>query len=687
MGKESPRERSWSDAIRFVAGFVLSFAAGMALAGEHDATEGPIEQIVVVAHKDARSIRDVAAHVTSLSRAALENELATSAEDAFRYVPGIDYETAGMRFGAEGINIRGIGGNRVATLVDGVPLSDQFGVGSFSNATRDFIDTGLVESIEVLHGPASALYGSSAIGGVVVARTPDPADLDAGDVLLTWRGHDASAHGQSMLALGERDRGLLVGASWRNGQQPESAATNADKDRRDYTRRTLLGKVVAEDRHGGTWRASLISQDASAESNIRSLLGSGRYAATTALLGDDDARMDLATVAYTFGASGTLHDGAVARAWYRRTAIEQSTVDERANAGVPVSIDRRFSFEQETRGAELNVHKVIEGSGATHRLGFGLEYRDHETAELRDGRQTVLATGAQSSVLLGEVFPLRDFPISDTVETGAYVEDSVSFGDWIAIAALRYDRFELDPRLDPVYVDAFPFSNLVALDESDVSPKLGVIYQASPAVDLYAQYAHGFRAPPYSDANIGLEIPLFNVRAIPNPDLRSESSDGFELGARLVTGDIDARIAVFRTRYDDFIETKARLGIDPDTGRLLFQSRNLRAATVDGIETTLSWRFGGERRSLRLDVSAYYASGTNRESGEPLNSVGPPQAVVGLAWQSADAARRLQLKATMTDDWSDRDESGGAFHIAFALRFCSHGLSVYLDCQFNSCNV
>ncbi|MEJ2299557.1 MAG: TonB-dependent receptor, partial [Woeseiaceae bacterium] len=38
----------------------------------------------------------------------------------------------------------------------------------------------------------------------------------------------------------------------------------------------------------------------------------------------------------------------------------------------------------------------------------------------------------------------------------------------------------------------------------------------------------------------------------------------------------------------------------------------------------------------------------------------PPQAVVGLAWQSADAARELQLKATRTDNWSDRDESGGA---------------------------
>ena len=80
----------------------------------------------------------------------------------------------------------------MAILVDGVPLADQFDTGSFSNATRDFIDAGLIQGIEVLHGPASALYGSSAIGGVVSVRTPDPADISrgriGGDVLGTWRG-------------------------------------------------------------------------------------------------------------------------------------------------------------------------------------------------------------------------------------------------------------------------------------------------------------------------------------------------------------------------------------------------------------------------------------------------------------------------------------------------------------------
>ena len=162
-------------AAMLVAGFFVSCALSAAAGDE--VTEESIDQIVVVAHKDERSVRDIAANVTVISRADLNEQLATSVNDVLRYLPGIDYEAAGTRFGTEGINIRGIGGNRVAIVVDGVPLSDHFDVGSFSNATRDFIDAGLIQNVEVLHGPASALYGSSAIGGVVAVTTPDSFDL------------------------------------------------------------------------------------------------------------------------------------------------------------------------------------------------------------------------------------------------------------------------------------------------------------------------------------------------------------------------------------------------------------------------------------------------------------------------------------------------------------------------------
>jgi hemoglobin/transferrin/lactoferrin receptor protein len=623
-----------------------------------------LDQIVVVAHKDERSIREIAANVTVLSRANLSDELATSIADVFRYVPGVDYEAAGTRFGTEGVNIRGIGGNRVAILVDGVPLTDQFDTGSFSNATRDFIDAGLIQDIEVLHGPASALYGSSAIGGVVAVRTPDPADLAkekgiGGDFLGTWRDADQSRHGQAMFAMGDRSLGLMAGFSWRDGEQLDSAAGPDGLDTRDYDRQTALIKFVADDRWGRTWRAGIIHQDSHTLSDLNSMLGAGRFRSTTALEGDDSYKMDVVNLAYEFGSPESWIDAGVVRAFYEVADIEQATLDERAAARTPVSIDRFFSYDQEIRGLELNLWKNIAGETVSQRLGFGVEYRDRMTEEFRDGLSTNLGTGAQTNVLLGEVFPLRDFPISNTTETAAFIEDTISVGDWTVIAAIRADRFDLSPRPDAMYLEDYPSYEIVSLDESDVSPKLGVIYGVTPGIDVYVQYSHGFRAPPYSDANISLELPFFGYRAIPNPHLKSESSDGFDIGLRWHGTRSSARLSVFRTEYEDFIESKINLGLDPVSGFTLFQSRNIRATEIEGIEAGWTSRFG-ENESFGFDGSAYYARGDNKVSGQPLNSVGPAQAVVGFSWYSADETRQLRLKSTLTEAFDRRDESNGA---------------------------
>ena len=625
--------------------------------------QSPIDQIVVVAHKDERSIREIAATVTVLSRTDIKNDLATSIGDVFRYIPGVDYEAAGTRFGTEGINIRGIGGNRVAILVDGVPLSDQFDTGSFSNATRDFIDAGLVQNIEVLHGPASALYGSSAIGGVVAVKTPDPSDLirgekTGGDFLGTWRGADSSTHGQAMFAFGDDSLGVMAGFSWRDGQEVESAASESGIDTKDYERRTALIKLVADDRWGRTWRASLIHQDSETISDLNSMLGAGRYRSTTALEGDDSYKMDVVNLAYEFGSPESWIDSGVVRAFYEEASIEQLTLDERAAARTPVSIDRFFSYDQEIRGIELNLWKNFGGDTVSHRLGFGLEHRDRTTEEYRDGLSTNLGTGDQTNVLLGEAFPLRDFPISRTKEFAAFVEDTISIGDWKVIAALRADRYDLDPEIDSMYLEDYPGYETVSLSESDVSPKLGVIYTVAPEIDVYAQYSHGFRAPPYSDANISLEIPFFGYRAIPNPDLKSESSDGIDIGMRWQGEQASARVSVFRTTYDDFIESKINLGLDPVTGFTMFQSQNIRETEIKGIEAGWNSRFGAGE-ALGFDGSMYYARGDNKVSGQPLNSVGPAQGVLGLSWYAPDASRQIRLKATFTDAYDRRDESGG----------------------------
>jgi len=651
-----------------IAAGCFSFAVAPLALAESSDREGVgdvLDQIVVVAHKDERSVREIAANVTVVSRATLNSELATSVGDVFRYVPGVDYEAAGTRFGTEGINIRGIGGNRVAILVDGVPLTDQFDTGSFSNATRDFIDAGMVEAIEVLHGPASALYGSAAIGGVIAVRTPDPADIArrngrGGDFLGTWRGTDSSMHGQAMMALGDNAFGLIAGYSWRNGEETDSAAAPDSQDTRDYRRETAMLKFVSDNRFGQTFRASVVRQESHTLSALDSLLGTGRYRSTTALEGDDEYRMDVVNLSYEFGSPESWIDSGTVRAFWEKAEIDQYTLDERAAARTPVSIDRDFSFDQEIRGLELNLWKNFAGNSVSHRLGFGVEYRERTTEEYRDGLSTNLQSGVQTSVLLGEVFPLRDFPISDTTDTAAYIEDTIALGDkWTVIAAIRADRSRLDPDVDVMYLEDYPAYETTSLDESDVSPKLGVIYSVTPSVDAYVQYSHGFRAPPYSDANVSLDLPLFQYSAIPNPNLMSESSDGIDVGVRWHGTRSSAQMSAFRTDYRDFIETKVNIGVDPESGYTQFQSQNIDATTIAGLEAGWNTRLGA-REQFSLEGSAYYARGDNDVSGQPINSVGPAQGVLGFSWCSANQSRELRIRGTFTAAYDRLDETSSA---------------------------
>lgn len=633
-------------------------------AGKSDSQDEAVDQIVVVANKSERSIRDIAANVTVLSREQLDIEMANTLADVLRYAPGVNYEAAGTRFGTEGINIRGIGGNRVALLVDGVPLSDQFDVGSFSNATRDFINAGFVRQLEVLHGPASAIYGSSAIGGVVALRTPQPADLTRGDrqggVLATnWSAADASLNGTGMHAVTRDSMGFLMGIGFRDGEEYDAAAAASSLDQRDYERRSAMLKFVADDNVGNTWQLAYYRQHSDVQSSLSSMLGSGRFRSTTALEGDDSYRMDLLSAEYQFGSDEGWIDSGVIRAYYETADVEQRTFDERGGATRPVSIDRFFAFEQELAGLELNLQKEIIGDIVTHSLGFGVEYRERRTEEYRDGLETGIDDGRQTNVLLGEVFPLRDFPISESTDWGAYLEDAISWADWTMIAAVRVDRYDLDAVNDAMYEEDYPFTDPVSLSESELSPKLGLIYRMTPDVDVYLQYSHGFRAPPYEDANIGLEIPVFNVRAIPNPDLSSESSNGLDLGMRWHGLNNSAYLSVFRTDYDDFIETKVRLGPDPVSGRILFQSQNIQQAVIEGIEAGWSLSFDQLLQGLSFDGSVYWAQGENRDSGEALNSVGPGQAALGINWSSFDRNWYARLRGTFTEAWSERNESRG----------------------------
>ena len=81
------------------------------------------------------------------------------------------------RGGNEGINIRGLEGNQVLMMIDGIRMPQSFSFGAFSSGRVDFIDPDMLVSAEVLRGPASTQFGSDGLAGALSLRTLSPEDL------------------------------------------------------------------------------------------------------------------------------------------------------------------------------------------------------------------------------------------------------------------------------------------------------------------------------------------------------------------------------------------------------------------------------------------------------------------------------------------------------------------------------
>jgi hemoglobin/transferrin/lactoferrin receptor protein len=106
---------------------------------------------------------------------------------------------------------------------------------------------------------------------------------------------------------------------------------------------------------------------------------------------------------------------------------------------------------------------------------------------------------------------------------------------------------------------------------------------------------------------------------------------------------------------------RAPIGIDPESGYLLFQSRNISQAEIRGIDMRLSQNLDGFAESLgdwNLDAALYWSKGKNLDNGQALNSVSPPQAVVGLSWVSFDDNWTSSVTATLTRRQDEIDHSG-----------------------------
>jgi hemoglobin/transferrin/lactoferrin receptor protein len=606
------------------------------------ATSGPIEEILVVGARLPRPVQDVVGTVDVITRQSLLEQVAVDVHDVLRYTPGVSVTRADTRFGATELTIRGLSGNRVTTLIDGVPVADQFDIGAFSNAGQDYLVTDAVSRVEILRGPASTLFGSDALGGVVAVVTRDPEEyLDGRDVRTSASGvYSGADEGRVLSGSAAGRSGALSGVlhgSWLESEQRDAAGTDLEEplDRRRSAAMLKLGYALAG---GDMVRLKAETFDEDVTSRPEAVLGYGRqFASTTFLTGDDQRRRYAVQGEYDFAVAAGWAEGGRISLFAQRSRTEQVTDERREGLDPPVAIHRSFHYLFEDLGAVADVQSRFALGGVEHRLGWGASLRRSLVEEKRDGLQRDLVSGEVTRVLLGEHLPVRDFPNSTITESAVYLHDEMFLGPVTLIPGVRFEHYRLDGEADALYREDYPDVAVEDISESAVVPKLGVQWRVSARLDLFAQYARGFRAPPFEDVNIGLAYSVpFDVRAIPNPDLEAETSDGLEVGFGYRGDRLSARVALFGADYDDFIESKASLGFDPASGALLFQSRNIERARVYGAEVSLAAELGA---ALHLEAAASWTRGKDRASDEPLNTVDPPSLMTRLTWLPAERWR------------------------------------------------
>ena len=466
-------------------GTLLLLVAAAATAADPAPQSTPIDNITVEAAKLPTAITDLAANITLIDAERINRELAQDIDDLVRYEPGIDVVDQGSRFGLSDISIRGIGGNRVKIEVDGVSTSDAFSIGSFSNASRDFVDVDSLKQVEIIRGPASAVFGSDALGGVVSFVTKGPEDFlksETGylDLSVGVNSVDDSGIARTTAAMRLGNVAAMLRTNIRQGQERDVVGADPLDDDSVNT----LGKFVVGSAGNGGLEIALEYFEADSVTDVDSLENIQDFSAafgfpyvidTTVVTGDDQRQRSRFSLSQEWIEGRIGIDYLRWRAYRQDSNTTQNTFEVRDTSinGVSSAAQReqRFEFDQELTGFEINAASDVTFEHVSHQLAYGLEYEKAETKQIRDGTQTNLLTNVRSKQVGPDLFPVRDFPRSKTTRVGVYVQNRLSIGRLSLLPGFRWDRYALTPEPDDIFAAGNPGINPVKLDEDRVSPQ------------------------------------------------------------------------------------------------------------------------------------------------------------------------------------------------------------------------
>lgn len=122
-----------------------------------------LKAVVVSATRNPTRADELVSDVVVIDRAEIEKSVGRTLPEILARVPGVQFNSNGGLGKTSSINIRGTESRHTILLIDGV----RYGSATTGTPAWDNIPVDMIERIEILKGPASALYGSDAVGGVV----------------------------------------------------------------------------------------------------------------------------------------------------------------------------------------------------------------------------------------------------------------------------------------------------------------------------------------------------------------------------------------------------------------------------------------------------------------------------------------------------------------------------------------
>ncbi|MDR1311251.1 MAG: TonB-dependent hemoglobin/transferrin/lactoferrin family receptor [Burkholderiaceae bacterium] len=632
--------------------------------------------ITVTATRHERNVLDVPETVTVITREQMEDHSITNIQELVRHQPGVQVNriTSGVDpwGNLPGFTIRGVGGNRIQTQVDGSRVIE-----SIQDGNRDFVDLSMMKTVEIMRGPGSVLWGADAMGGIVSYQTMDPADLLMGRAFGAKGqvGYDSMNKGRSQNAmLGFQmapQLSWLLGYTHRTYHEAELGRARSDGGRWGCTRVALrcdelnpldaetnnvLGKLVWTPNN--MHEIKLIGEYFQSESDVMQLYDKGMTSAGR-LYGDYPRHQ-----AQTRKRVALEHDWKVSTAFLDNVKwkVSYSPQERRLDStryqtviatGNPYSARDSLKYEEDFLQADIQLSSSFELAGSKHGLTYGFQ---GDTTDTKYWRRSITNNNGAITTTYGGG---ANFTNSTTDRADVYIQDDIKlFNNRLnLILGLRYATYSIDPEFSGNYV-VIPGKEPRKLDEEKLLPQLGIILNLTDQYSLYARYAEGFKMPTAQQLFVsmpGAGGPGSDM--IPNPNLKPEEVKSYEAGVRGKFEKGWFSFGGFYSDYTDFIRNFQEVPSTTNPGMVDYTNLNIAKVKLWGVEASGEWQF---YRNWALNGSASYQHGKEKERTTnhyvPFSGASPFNATLGLKWREPATKIMAELIGTFSNSVSRRQD-------------------------------